>query len=75
MDIKFTDGAYSEDFGDWTIRAIENPLGSPYLVGSDSARNRIVLDSDGDFVIDARCAPLALIERMIAVWRALGGAS
>jgi hypothetical protein len=71
--IEFVDGVYSEDFDEWTVRAIDNPLGPCSVIASDSVRNRVVLDSDGDFVIDARCVPIALIERMAYVWRALGG--
>ena len=73
MSIEFTDGVYTEDFGEWSVRAYENPLGSPSVHASDPNRNRVILDHDSEFVIDARCVPLDLIERMIAVWRALGG--
>lgn len=73
MEIKFSFGVYSESFGDWSIVATQNPLGCPSVSATDLFSNRVVLDSDGDFVIDALCVPLALIERMIAVWRALGG--
>ncbi len=72
--IEFVDGVYSEEFGSWRIRADENPLGVCSVVAvNDVLGNTVGLDSDGDVTIDARYAPLDMIERMAYVWRTLGG--
>lgn len=87
--IEFTDGRYREVVGDYTINVWEtNPREVVAYPTDREYADCIQIDGRG-MVFEVRgpeqgygyhsgspedrAAPLALIERMIAVWRALGG--
>lgn len=88
MEITFTDGRYTEVVGDYTIRVWEHarevtafPTGREYEDTAEVGDHGVVFGvqerergygHNGDLAED-RAFPVALIERMIAVWRALGG--
>lgn len=88
MDIKFTDGRYTEVVGDYTIRVWEHSREvTAFLTGHEYEDTAEVSDQgvvfgvqerergyghNGDLAED-RAFPVTMIERMIAVWRALGG--